>query len=79
MKPWTPHDFRRTVATRIAEQLGIEGEKFVKRVLGHSDGRVTAVYNRYGYVKEMRRILEQWVKELTAEALGTWADRCLIL
>jgi integrase len=64
---WTPHDLRRTVATRIAEQLGIEGEKFVKRVLGHSDGSVTAIYNRYGYVKEMRRVLELWVKELTAD------------
>lgn len=51
---WTPHDLRRTVATRIAEQRGIEGEKFVKRVLGHSDGSVKAIYNRYGYVKEMR-------------------------
>ena len=67
---WTPHDLRRTVATRIAEQLGIEGEKFVKRVLGHSDGSVTAIYNRYGYVKEIRRVLGQWVKELTVEELG---------
>jgi integrase len=68
---WTPHDLRRTVATRIAEQLGIEGEKFVKRVLGHSDGSVTAIYNRYGYVKEMRRVLELWVKELTAMEPGS--------
>jgi integrase len=67
---WTPHDLRRTVATRIAEQLGIEGEKFVKRVLGHSDGSVTAIYNRYGYMKEMRRVLELWVKELTAREPG---------
>jgi hypothetical protein len=33
-------------------------------VLGHSGGSVTAIYNRYGYVKEMRRVLGQWVKEL---------------
>jgi len=26
----------------------------IKQVLGHSDGSVTAIYNRYGYVKEMR-------------------------
>ena len=71
---WTPHDLRRTVATRIAEQLGIEGEKFVKRVLGHSDGSVTAIYNRYGYVKEIRRVLGQWVKELTVEELGNVAE-----
>jgi hypothetical protein len=33
-------------------------------VLGHSDGSVTAIYNRYGYVKEMRRALEQWANDL---------------
>jgi hypothetical protein len=27
--PWTPHDLRRTVATRIAEQLGVGGERKV--------------------------------------------------
>lgn len=66
--PWTPHDLRRTVATRIAEQLGIGGEQIIKRVLGHSDGSVTAIYNRYGYVKEMRRVLEVWTADLTAAA-----------
>jgi hypothetical protein len=35
--------------------------------LGHSDGSVTAIYNRYGYVKEMRAVLIQWVQELTAD------------
>ena len=64
--PWTPHDLRRTVATRIAEQLGVGGEQLIKRVLGHSDGSVTAIYNRYGYVKEMRAALEQWVADLTS-------------
>ena len=63
---WTPHDLRRTVATRIAETLGVGGEQVIKRVLGHSDGSVTAIYNRYGYVKEMRTILKQWANELTA-------------
>jgi integrase len=66
--PWTPHDLRRTVATRIAEQLGVGGEQLIKRVLGHSDGSVTAIYNRYGYVKEMRGALEQWVGDLTSDA-----------
>jgi integrase len=67
--PWTPHDLRRTVATRIAEQLGVGGEQLIKRVLGHADGSVTAIYNRYGYVKEMRVVLERWASELTAEAV----------
>jgi integrase len=64
-KEFSSHDLRRTVATRLAESLGDEGDKLVKRVLGHSDGSVTAIYNRYGYVREMRRALEQWANELT--------------
>lgn len=65
--PWTPHDLRRTVATRIAEQLGVGGEQLIKRVLGHADGSVTAIYNRYGYVREMRAVLERWGQDLTAD------------
>lgn len=64
VKRWTPHDLRRTVATRIAEALGIGGEQLIEKVLGHSDNSVTAIYNRYGYVKEMRKVLMQWMGEL---------------
>lgn len=64
--PFTSHDLRRTVATRLGESLGIGGEQLIKRVLGHSDGSVTAIYNRYGYVKEMRTCLEKWALELTS-------------
>lgn len=75
-KEFTSHDLRRTVATRLAESLGDKGDKLVKRVLGHSDGSVTAIYNRYGYVKETRRALELWANELTAHTLpkGSSAD-----
>ena len=66
-KRWTPHDLRRTVATRIAEALGIGGEQLIEKVLGHSDGKVTAIYNRYGYVKEMRKVLTQWTGELLTD------------
>lgn len=65
-KRLTTQTIRRTVATMLAEQLGDEGDKLIKRVLGHSDGSVTAIYNRYGYVREMRRILEKWANDLTA-------------
>ncbi|MGH8138134.1 MAG: tyrosine-type recombinase/integrase [Steroidobacteraceae bacterium] len=64
-KEFTSHDLRRTVATRLAEALSEQGEKLVKRVLGHSDGSVTAIYNRYAYVREMRIALENWATELT--------------
>jgi integrase len=65
-KEFTSHDLRRTVATRLAETLGDQGDKLVKRVLGHSDGSVTAIYNRYAYVREMRRVLDVWANDLTA-------------
>jgi integrase len=65
--PFTSHDLRRTVATRLGESLGVGGEQLIKKVLGHSDGSVTAIYNRYGYVKEMRAGLEAWARELTKE------------
>jgi integrase len=63
--PFTSHDLRRTVATRLGESLGVGGEQLIKKVLGHSDGSITAIYNRYGYVKEMRAGLEAWARELT--------------
>ena len=66
-KHLTSHVLRRTVATRLAESLGDEGDKLIKRVLGHSDGGVTAIYNRHGYVREMRRALVKWANELTAD------------
>jgi len=46
-KQFTSHDLRRTVATRLAEALGEDGDKLIKRVLGHSDGR-------YGNLQSLR-------------------------
>ena len=50
-KQLTTQAIRRTVAMMLAEQVGDEGDKLIKRFLGHSDGSVTAIYNRYGYVR----------------------------
>ena len=47
--------------------MGVGGEQLIKRVLGHSDGSVTAIYNRYGYVREMRSVLERWALDLTRD------------
>jgi integrase len=66
--PFTSHDLRRTVATRLGESLGVGGEQLIRKALGHSDGSVTAIYNRYGYVKEMRACLESWAEELTVSS-----------
>jgi len=55
--PWTPHAIRKFVATSVAEDLGMQGDKLVKKILGHSNADVTSLYNEYGYVKEVRACL----------------------
>jgi integrase len=67
--PFASHSLRRTVATRVAESLGIGGEPLIGRLLGHSQGsHVTAIYNRYTYLKEMRTALEAWARVLTRDS-----------
>jgi integrase len=82
-KDFNPHDIRRTTATRAAEKLGYQGEHLVKRVLGQGDKKdVTAIYNRYGYVREMRAVLEELAAELTrhdqAQPLTHHVDELLL-
>jgi len=57
---FTPHDLRRTCATNLSE-LGID-DTIIARILNHSwvDKNVTAVYNRFPKIPEMRRALERW-------------------
>ena len=46
-------------------------------MLGHADGSVTAIYNRYGYVKEMREVLERWAEDLIGgefDAASLWHE-----
>ena len=56
------HDLRRTAATRMAE-LGVS-PWIVDAVLDHVAGGVTGVYQRYGYVEEMRTALHLWSRRL---------------
>ena len=58
---WTLHDIRRTVATGLA-RLGI-APHVVERILNHTSytlGGVAGIYNRFGYLPEMRAALDQW-------------------
>jgi integrase len=64
MPPWTPHDLRRTVATNLGA-LGYSSF-LIGKVLGHSDGSVTAIYNKWDYLPEKRAMLEAWEKRLEA-------------
>jgi len=59
---FTVHDLRRTAATLMAE-AGVP--RFtIARVLGHADNTVTAVYDRHGYLDEMRKALDRLARRL---------------
>ena len=64
---WTLHDLRRTAATGMAG-AGI-APHVIERVLNHTSGTfagVAGVYNRFGYLDEMREALEVWEDKLQA-------------
>lgn len=64
---WTLHDLRRTAATGMA-RLGVSPH-VVERVLNHTSGTlggVAGVYNRFGYLPEMRAALEVWGRHVVA-------------
>jgi integrase len=68
MERFTPHDLRRTVATRMRE-LGISRGD-VKMVLNHVETDVTARYDRYDGLAEKRRALDLWAKRLEQIVAG---------
>lgn len=58
---WRMHDLRRTVATGMARKQ--IPPHVVERILNHKSGTfggVAGVYNRFGYLPEMRKALETW-------------------
>ena len=60
---FTPHDLRRTAATRMAE-AGILPHT-IARILNHTDRSVTALhYNLYSYDAEKKEALLRWEAEL---------------
>lgn len=68
---WTPHDLRRTAATRMAE-LGVPPhiiEAVLNHVSGHKGG-VAGIYNRASYDKEKREALNLWAEHVTALVEG---------
>jgi integrase len=64
IEPYTVHDIRRTVRTRLA-QLGVT--PFVgELVIGHTQTGVHAVYDLHTYDAEKREALERWERRLLA-------------
>lgn len=60
--PYTPHDLRRTVRTRLAE-IGV-ADIVAERVLGHKLQGVLGIYNRHSYDVEKRQALASWERRL---------------
>lgn len=57
--PFTPHDFRRTLSSKMAE-LGVSQtvvEKLLNHVSGGTQSPIAQVYNRYNFMKEMREAI----------------------
>ncbi|MGD9687325.1 MAG: tyrosine-type recombinase/integrase [Desulfobacter sp.] len=55
---WTPHDLRRTAATKLSE-LGCPDE-IIDAILNHSKKGVIGIYNRNKYDKEKQEWLTKW-------------------
>ena len=59
---WTPHDLRRTFATRVAE---FTPPHVVEKLLNHSMQGVAAIYNRHDYREERIAATKSWSAALT--------------
>lgn len=71
-RPWTLHDLRRTVATGMADRLGVTPhivEAILNHVSGHKGG-VAGIYNRAGYFAEKKQALDRWADYLMALVEG---------
>ena len=58
MKPWSPHDLRRTARTNMA-RVGISDE-IGEEVINHIKPGIVGVYNKYRYDKEKKEALQKW-------------------
>jgi len=72
MQPWTPHDLRRTTATKLSE-LGYTDE-IIDAVLNHKKKGIVATYNRNRYDKEKQTALEAWERKLQQIVTGRGRD-----
>jgi len=64
---WTLHDLRRTAATGMAQQN--TPPHVIERVLNHTTGTlggVAGIYNRFGYIDEMRDALITWSEHISS-------------
>ncbi|EDF9813700.1 tyrosine-type recombinase/integrase [Salmonella enterica subsp. enterica serovar Tennessee] len=63
-KPWSLHDFRRTISTNLNE-FG-ENPYVVEQLLGHALPGVMGIYNRSNYIEEKMKVLSNWCNHLNS-------------
>ncbi len=68
----TPHDLRRTVRTGLAA-LGV-APHVAEACLGHSLGRIVAIYDTHDYLDERRDALARWDAHVMHLVTGKGAD-----
>lgn len=71
---WTPHDLRRTAATKLSE-LGCPDE-IIDAILNHAKQGVIGVYNRNKYDTEKKEWLSKWslhLKRLVSKEMSKWS------
>jgi integrase len=61
-------DLRRTLASGLGE-LRFD-RTVIKKILNHTDGSVTAIYDRYDYDREKREALAKWDRQVRAIVSG---------
>lgn len=60
MKPWTPHDFRRSLSTLLSRNN--TRLEVTETMLGHSLGGIIHNYNLYDWIPEQREAYKLWEK-----------------
>lgn len=65
-RAFTPHDFRRTISTRLSEQGVLP--HVTEKMLGHELGGVMAVYNKHDWINDQLEAYELWCKMISEAA-----------
>ena len=73
----TPHDLRRTAATHLAEDIGVDPH-IVEAILNHASGtKVARTYNRATYDERKRVAMERW-SEHVLRLVGERSDDTVV-
>lgn len=65
VRAFTPHDFRRTISTRLSEKSVLP--HVTEKMLGHELGGIMAVYNKHDWIDDQLNAYELWC-EMISEA-----------